>query len=144
MLAEDAMSTAGEQPRRLRQVGVVSVLLGGAAVAFVLVAISCAVFLLYQARKTSSTKGFDTFAIGALVALVGTGLTGLTAIYSATLQSNTTARIGEYSAEVSKQSVAIIRYHRPASCRPEGGSRQVASCIQKGYRRGTNKTQNFT
>lgn len=101
------MSHAEMQKTRPKRIGTISVLLGVGAFLFVVLAISCAGFLLYQARQIGATAGFDAFAIGALVALMGTGLTGLTSIYSATLQANTTARLGEYTAEVAKQTTTI-------------------------------------
>jgi hypothetical protein len=84
--------------------GKMAVVLGAGAVLYTLLAAGCAVYLLWKAYSlpTSVAPGnFTTLAVGALVAVVGTGLTGLAAVYSATRQSATAYQVAQYSGDIS-------------------------------------------
>jgi hypothetical protein len=84
--------------------GRMAFLLGLGAILYILLAAGCAVYLLWKAYTLptgSMQSDFDKLAIAALVAVVGTGLTGLAAVYSATRQSATAYQVAEYNGIIS-------------------------------------------
>lgn len=93
-----------------RSGGVVAFFLGAGAVLYVLLAAGCAAYLLWNAYKLEPVdrlSDFNKLAIGALIAVVGTGLTGLAAVYSATRQSATAFQVAEYNGLISANLAAI-------------------------------------
>jgi hypothetical protein len=87
-----------------RSGGKMAVLLGVGAVLYTLLAAGCAVFLLWKAYSLPAGVTPDEFtklAIAALVAVVGTGLTGLAAVYGATVQSATAYQVAQYNGDIS-------------------------------------------
>jgi len=82
-----------------------ALLLGTCAVLYILLAAGCAVFLLWQAYRAQASGQLDDFnkvAIGALIAVIGTGLTAAAAIYSATRQSATAYQVAQYGGAISE------------------------------------------
>jgi hypothetical protein len=87
-----------------RSGGKMAVLLGVGAVLYTLLAAGCAVFLLWKAYSLPAGVTADEFTkltIAALVAVVGTGLTGLAAVYGATVQSATAYQVAQYNGDIS-------------------------------------------
>lgn len=81
-----------------------AILLGVGAVLYTLLAAGCAVFLLWKAYSLPASVTPDEFTkltIAALVAVVGTGLTGLAAVYGATVQSATAYQVAQYNGDIS-------------------------------------------
>jgi len=79
-------------------------LLGLGAVLYILLAVGCAAYLLWKAYTLPAgipQSDFDKLAIAALIAVVGTGLTGLASVYSATRQSATAYQVAEYNGLIS-------------------------------------------
>lgn len=73
------------------------------AVLYVLLAAGCAAYLLWNAYilpPVEKLADFNKLAISALIAVVGTGLTGLAAVYSATRQSATAFQVARYNGEI--------------------------------------------
>jgi hypothetical protein len=84
--------------------GLMAFCLGTGAILYTAVAVGFAGYLLWKAYKlppNSAQTDFDKLAIAALVAVIGTGLTGLAAVYSATRQSATAYQVAEYNAVIS-------------------------------------------
>jgi hypothetical protein len=78
--------------------GVTAIVLGIGTVLYIIISAACAFYLLAQAfiqTKTSGTPigAFETLAISALVAVIGTGLTAMAAVYSGTRQSATAYQV---------------------------------------------------
>jgi hypothetical protein len=59
------------------------------------------VLVAYNLPASVTQSDFDKPAIAALIAVVGTGLTGLAAVYSATRQSATAYQVAEYNGIIS-------------------------------------------
>jgi hypothetical protein len=84
--------------------GLMAFCLGTGAILYTAVAVGFAGYLLWKAYKLPSNAAqtdFDKLAVAALVAVIGTGLTGLAAVYSATRQSATAYQVAEYNAVIS-------------------------------------------
>lgn len=100
----DPNPQAGEQlvpPAESRCI--VALLLGVGAVLYVILAAACAGYLLWNAYNLPPVErlsDFNKLAISALIAVVGTGLTGLAAVYSATRQSATAFQVARYNGEI--------------------------------------------
>jgi hypothetical protein len=87
-----------------RSGGKMAVLLGVGAVLYTLLAAGCAVFLLWKAYSLPAGFTPDEFtklAVAALIAVVGTGLTGLAAVDGATVQSATAYQVAQYNGDIS-------------------------------------------
>lgn len=83
--------------------GIMALLLGIGAVLYILLAAGIATYLLWNAYNLPPVErlsDFNKLAISALVAVVGTGLTGLAAVYSATRQSATAFQVARYNGEI--------------------------------------------
>ena len=79
-------------------------LLGVVSVLVIIGAASCAGYLLWKAYTApigTTPSDFSKLAIGALVAFIGTALTGLVSSYSATRQSATAYQVAQYNGAVS-------------------------------------------
>jgi hypothetical protein len=79
-------------------------LLGVCSVLYILLAVGCAAYLLWKAYNLPfgvAQSDFDKLAVAALIAVVGTGLTGLASVYSATRQSATAYQVAEYNGVIS-------------------------------------------
>ncbi len=109
------MAIPGSPAPRKPRTGIMGLLLGLGLVLYILVGAACAGFLLYAAYEagtlgggqptlTSSTgAGLDEFtklAIAALIGVIGTGFTGLAAIYGALRQSSAASNVAEFNSEV--------------------------------------------
>lgn len=84
--------------------GLMAFCLGIGAILYTAVAAGFAGYLLWKAYKLPlnvAQTDFDKLAVAALVAVIGTGLTGLAAVYSATRQSATAYQVAEYNAVIS-------------------------------------------
>ena len=79
-------------------------LLGVGAVLYILLVAGCAAYLLWKAYALPPgvpQSDFEKLAVAALIAVVGTGLTGLASVYSATRQSATAYQVAEYNGVIS-------------------------------------------
>ena len=97
-------------PRRSSAIGWMAGLLGFAAILYTGLAAGCAIFLLKRASELPPNVPvgeFDKLAIAALVAVVGTGLTGVASVYSATVQAATASRVAEYNGDISTNLAAM-------------------------------------
>jgi hypothetical protein len=97
--------------------GAMAFLLGVGAVLYILLAAGCAAYLLWKAYTlpaNGTLNDFNKLAIAALVAVVGTGLTGLASVYSATRQSATAYQVAEYNGIISTR-LADIKASSDAS-----------------------------
>jgi hypothetical protein len=84
--------------------GVAAVALGLAAVLYTLLVAGCAGYLLWKAYSLPAGTALDEFnklAIAALIAVIGTGLTGFASVYGATRQSATAYQIAQYNGAIS-------------------------------------------
>jgi hypothetical protein len=95
------------RPERIRlSGGWMAFLLGVGAVLYILLAAGCAGYLLWKAYALQPgvpQSDFDKLAVAALIAVVGTGLTGLASVYSATRQSATAYQVAEYNGVISAE-----------------------------------------
>jgi hypothetical protein len=85
-------------------------LLGIAAFIYTGLAAGCAIFLLtraYALPKSATVDDFNKYAIAALVAVVGTGLSGIASVYSATRQAATASQVAEYNGDISYNLAAM-------------------------------------
>ena len=79
-------------------------LFGVGAVLYILLAAGCAAYLLWKAYTLPASvaqSDFDKLAVAALIAVVGTGLTGLASVYSAARQSATAYQVADYNGVIS-------------------------------------------
>jgi hypothetical protein len=78
-------------------------LLGVGTVVYVVLAAGCAFYLLWLAYSLPPVEKLTDFikiAIGGLLAVIGTGITGVAAVYSATRQSATAFQVATYNGEI--------------------------------------------
>lgn len=68
----------------------------------------------YALPTNAPIDDFNRYAIAALVAVVGTGLTGIASVYSATRQSATASQVAEYNGYVA-QVLAVMKHETDQS-----------------------------
>jgi hypothetical protein len=110
----EQMTKEGEPPRHAPDIpppkgGVVANMLGFGAVLYILLAVGCAAYILWPAYSDpTKITAFGQVAIAALIAVIGTGLTGFAAVYGATRQSATAYQVAQYGGTIS-ENLALMR-----------------------------------
>ena len=135
-LLAPSQEPAPPRPPAPPRAGVIDLMLGIGTVLYVVAGSACAAFLLYNAytagaagavqtppSKGAAASGLDDFAklaIAALIGLLGTGLTGLAAIYGATRQANTANQVAAFNASVSEYLAGIANTANNALAQMKG------------------------
>lgn len=90
--------------------GVMAFFIGLGLIVYVLVTAGFAAYLLWMAYTLPPVERMSDFvklAIGALIAIIGTGITAVAAVYSATKQSATAFQVAAYNGEIAANLAAM-------------------------------------
>jgi hypothetical protein len=134
--ANQAAQPTGPVVPAARSQGIMALLLGAGAVLYVLLAAGCALYLLWNAYNLPAVErlsDFNKLAISALIAVVGTGLTRLAAVDSATRQSATAFQfqIALYNGEIAAD-LALMKQSADAELALMKGNIDAALAQLKG------------